>query len=422
MSFDGSLRGSIQITDHKIFAAIEAELARQRDQMELIASENYISREVMAALGTVMTNKYAEGYPGHRYYGGCANVDVVENIAIERLCQLFQCKFANVQPHSGAQANLAVFYALMSPGDTFLGMGLDMGGHLTHGAAPTISGKWFRPIPYGLDADGIIDYDQVQKLATEYSPKVIVAGASSYSRKIDFRKFREIADAVGAYLFVDIAHYAGLVVAGLYPSPMEYAHVVSSTTHKTLRGPRGGVIMTNDEKLAKKINSAVFPGVQGGPQMHSIAAKAVAFGEALEPEFRQYAENVLNNSIAMAQRLQDHGLDVVSRGTDCHLSVIDLTKLKLNGKQAEEELEKAGITCNKNSIPFDPLPPSQTSGIRLGSAAMTTRGLGTAEFRKIADLIYTVLSNHGRDEYADIREQVRAETLALGQSFPLYGD
>jgi glycine hydroxymethyltransferase len=420
MKFNGSFFDNAEITDKEIFKAIDDELHRQRNQIELIASENYVSREVMAALGTVMTNKYAEGYPGRRYYGGCVNVDVAETIAIERLCRLFNCKFANVQSHSGAQANLAVFYALMSPGDAFLGMGLDMGGHLTHGAAPTISGKWFRPIPYGLDDRGFIDYEQVEKLARQHNPKVILAGASSYSRRIDFKRFREIADSIGAYLFVDIAHYAGLVVAGLYPSPIEHAHVVSSTTHKTLRGPRGGVIMTNDETLAKKINSAVFPGVQGGPQMHSITAKAVAFGEALQPQFKQYAENVLKNSVAMAERLQEHGLAIVSGGTDSHLSVVDLTQLHISGKTAELELEKTGITCNKNTIPFDPLPPSQTSGIRLGSAAMTTRGLGVAEFRKIADLIYTVLASHGKANYDDVRRHVRNEALSLCQSFPLY--
>ncbi|MDR3179511.1 MAG: serine hydroxymethyltransferase [Holosporaceae bacterium] len=420
MSFNGYFFEENKITDPEVFKAIKNELARQQNQIELIASENFASREVMAAQGCIMTNKYAEGYPGKRYYGGCSFMDIVENIAIERVCKLFNCKFANVQPHSGAQANLSVFYALMSPGDVFLGMGLDMGGHLTHGAAPTISGRWFRPISYGVGADGLIDYDNVQKLAQEHKPKIILAGASSYSRKIDFKRFREIADSVGAYLFVDIAHYAGLVVAGLYPSPIDYAHVVSSTTHKTLRGPRGGIVLTNSEAIAKKINSAVFPGVQGGPQMHSIAAKAVAFGEALRPEFKEYAKKVLENSIAMAERLQEHGLDLVSGKTECHMSVVDLTKLSINGKIAETELEEAGITCNKNTIPFDKLPPTQTSGIRIGAAAMTTRNLGTSEFKKIADMMYSVLSNYGKSGYNKLKSEVRADALELCKAYPLY--
>ncbi|MDR2794514.1 MAG: serine hydroxymethyltransferase [Holosporaceae bacterium] len=420
MEFNGYFFEENKITDMEIFKAIKNELARQQNQIELIASENFTSREVMAALGCVMTNKYAEGYPGRRYYGGCSFVDIAENTAIERARKLFKCKFANVQPHSGAQANLSVFYALLSPGDTFLGMGLDMGGHLTHGAAPTISGKWFRPVSYGVGADGLIDYDKVRKLAQEHKPKIILAGASSYPRKIDFKRFREIADSVGAYLFVDIAHYAGLVVADLYPSPIDYAHVVSSTTHKTLRGPRGGIILTNDEAIAKKIDSAVFPGVQGGPQMHSIAAKAVAFGEALRPEFKKYAKKVLENSIAMAERLQEHGLDLVSGKTECHMSVVDLTKISINGKIAETALEEAGITCNKNAIPFDKLPPAQTSGIRIGSAAMTTRNLGTTEFKKIADMIYSVLSNYGKSGYNKLRSEVRADALELCKAHPLY--
>ncbi|MBR1734333.1 MAG: serine hydroxymethyltransferase, partial [Alphaproteobacteria bacterium] len=366
------------------------------------------------------TNKYAEGYPAKRYYGGCEFVDIAENLAIDRICKLFNCKFANVQPHSGAQANTAVLYALAAPGDTILGMSLAMGGHLTHGAKPTVSGKWFNAIGYGLNKDGYIDYDQVQELANKHKPKVIIAGASSYSRKIDFKKFREIADSVGAFLFADIAHYAGLIVAGLYPSPMEYAHVVTSTTHKTLRGPRGGIILTNDENLAKKINSAVFPGVQGGPQMHSIAAKAVAFGEALRPEFKEYAKNVLENSKAMANRLQELGLNIVSGGTDSHLSVVDLTALGITGKIAETELEEAGITCNKNAIPFDKLPPSQTSGIRIGAAAMTTRGMKVSEFITIANLIYDIISAYGKDKYDQIKSEVRQKTMNLCKAFPLY--
>ncbi len=420
VKFNGYLLNESEITDKELFSSIKSELNRQQTQIELIASENFVSKEVLAAIGCVMTNKYAEGYPSKRYYGGCDFVDIAEKLAIERVCKLFKCKFANVQPHSGAQANLSVLYALSKPGDTILGMELAMGGHLTHGAKPTISGKWFNAVGYGLNKDGYIDYDQVEHLAKQHKPKVIIAGASSYSRKIDFKKFREIADEVGAFLFVDIAHYAGLIVADLYPSPMEYAHVVTSTTHKTLRGPRGGIILTNDETLAKKINSAVFPGVQGGPQMHSIAAKAVAFGEALRPEFKEYAKNVLENSAAMANRLKERGLDIVSGGTDSHLSVVDLTALSITGKIAETELEKAGITCNKNAIPFDKLPPSQASGIRIGSAAMTTRGMRKAEFMKIADLIYDILSNYGKDEYESVKTKVRSETLAMCQAFPLY--
>lgn len=418
MEFKGYYGSNYQ--DKELFSAIENEFNRQQNQIELIASENFASKEVIAALGCVMTNKYAEGYPDKRYYGGCKFVDVVEKLAIERICKLFNCKFANVQPHSGAQANTAALYALAKAGDTILGMALDMGGHLTHGAKPTVSGKWFNSVQYGLDRNGIIDYDQVEKLAKKHKPKVIIVGASAYSQKIDFKKFREIADSIGAYLFADIAHYAGLIVAGLYPSPIEYAHVVTSTTHKTLRGPRGGIILTNDEVLAKKINSAVFPGVQGGPQMHSIAAKAVAFYEALQPEFKEYAKNVLQNSIAMANRLKENGLDIVSGGTECHLSIVDLTKLSINGKIAETELEEAGITCNKNAIPFDKLPPSQASGIRIGSAAMTTRKMRVPEFQKIADLIYTILSSYGKYGYDAVKSKVREETLALCRAFPLY--
>ncbi|MDR0632274.1 MAG: serine hydroxymethyltransferase [Holosporaceae bacterium] len=408
------------VNDKELFDAIANEFHRQQNQVELIASENFVSKEVLMALGNVMTNKYAEGYPGRRYYGGCGFVDVAEKLAIERICRLFNCKFANVQPHSGAQANMAVLYALVKPGDTILGMGLDMGGHLTHGSPPTVSGKWFNAVNYGVNENGVIDYDQVRKLALEHKPKIIICGASSYSRKIDFKRFREISDDVGAFLFADVAHYAGLIVTGFYPSPMEYAHVVTSTTHKTLRGPRGGIILTNDEALAKKIDSAVFPGIQGGPQMHSIAAKAVAFGEALQPGFKKYAKNVLENSIAMADRLKELGLDIISGGTDSHLAVVDLTKLSITGKTAETELEQAGITCNKNTIPFDKFPPSQTSGLRIGSAAMTTRGFGVDEFRKIADLIYGVLSNHGKLDYESIKKNTREEISDLCKKFPLY--
>ena len=406
--------------DKEVFKAIYNELERQRTQIELIASENFVSKDVLSAIGCVMTNKYAEGYPGKRYYGGCEFVDVVEKLAIERICKLFNCNFANVQPHSGAQANLSVFYALAKPGDTILGMGLDMGGHLTHGAKPTISGKWFNPVLYGVDKDGFIDYQQVQNLANEHKPKIIIAGASAYSRKIDFKKYREIADSVGAYLLADVAHYAGLIVTDLYPSPMEHAHVVTSTTHKTLRGPRGGIILTNDEAIAKKVNSAVFPGVQGGPQMHTIAAKAVAFGEALEPTFKDYTQKVLKNSIVMAERLKELGLDIVSGGTDCHLSIVDLRKLSITGKIAEEELESAGITCNKNTIPFDPLPPSQASGIRIGSAAMTTRFMHDIEFKEIANCIYALLSNYGKDGYDDVKADIKKKTRMMCEAFPLY--
>lgn len=408
------------IKDIELFNAIKKEFQRQQEQIELIASENFVSKEVLSALGCIMTNKYAEGYPEKRYYGGCEFVDIAEKLAIERVCKLFNCKFANVQPHSGAQANLSVLYALASPGDTILGMGLDMGGHLTHGAKPTISGKWFNAVSYGVNKEGLIDYDQVQKLAIEHKPKIIIAGASAYSRKIDFAKFREIADSVNAYLFADIAHYAGLIVADLYPSPVNHAHVFTSTTHKTLRGPRGGIIMTNDESIAKKINSAVFPGVQGGPQMHSIAAKAVAFGEALRPEFKIYAKHVLENALAIANRLQEHGFNIVSGGTESHLLILDLSKLSITGKTAEKELEEAGITCNKNTIPFDKLPPSQSSGIRIGSPAMTTRNMGTSEFRKIADLIYAILSNYGRKGYDAVKSEVKTETLKLCRAFPIF--
>jgi glycine hydroxymethyltransferase len=419
MSFAGYFMNN-SIKDKDLFSSIDDEFRRQQSQIELIASENFVSKEVLTALGSIMTNKYAEGYPDKRYYGGCKFVDIAEKLAIARVCQLFGCKFANVQPHSGAQANLSVLYALAKPGDTILGMELAMGGHLTHGATPTISGKWFNAIGYGVNQDGLIDYDQVQEMAHRHKPKIIICGASSYSRKIDFKRFREIADSVGAYLLADIAHYAGLVVAGLYPSPVDHAHVVTSTTHKTLRGPRGGIILTNDESIAKKVDSAVFPGVQGGPQMHTIAAKAVAFGEALRPEFKEYARSVLENSITLAGRLHDLGMSIISGGTDSHMSVLDLTKLEITGKTAVEELEKVSITCNKNTIPFEKLSPVQTSGIRVGTAAMTTRGFGTNEFTKVAELIHRVLSHHRKSESESIKKEVRMETLNLCEKFPLY--
>lgn len=407
------------IYDEEVAQAIIMEEQRQQSQIELIASENFVSQSVLAALGSVMTNKYAEGYPGRRYYNGCEFVDKVEQLAIDRICKLFGCKFANVQPHSGAQANLSVLYALTQPGDKILGMGLDMGGHLTHGAKPTISGKWFNAIGYGLDANGYIDYEQVESLAKEHQPKLIICGASSYPRKIDFARFRRIADSVGAYLLADVAHYAGLIVAGLYPSPVGHAHVITSTTHKTLRGPRGGIILTDDEQLAKKINSAVFPGVQGGPQMHTIAAKAVAFGEALEPEFAEYAQSVLSSSQAMANRFLELGLDLCSGGTDSHMMVVDLSSTGISGDIAANELEHVGITCNKNAIPFDKLPPARTSGIRLGTAAMTTRGFTTKEFEMVADLIVEVLRRYGQDDYESVKTRVRAVVAKLCADFPL---
>ncbi len=368
--------------DPEIAEAIQLELGRQRDEIELIASENIVSRAVLEAQGSVLTNKYAEGLPGKRYYGGCQFVDIAERLAIERVTKLFGCKFANVQPHSGASANAEVFFALMQPGDTFMGLNLAAGGHLTHGMAINMSGKWFKPVPYNVRRDDQrIDMEEVERLAHEHKPKLIIAGGSAYPRIIDFRRFREICDAVGAYLFVDMAHFAGLVAGGAHPSPFPHAHVVTTTTHKTLRGPRGGVILTNDEELAKKLNSAVFPGMQGGPLMHVIAAKAVAFGEALRPSFRTYARNVVENAKALAETLKSRGLDIVSGGTDTHLMLVDLRPKQLTGKVAELALGRSHITCNKNGIPFDPQKPTVTSGIRLGTPAGTTRGFGIAEFR-----------------------------------------
>jgi glycine hydroxymethyltransferase len=413
------------ITDKDVFSAIEHELERQQDQIELIASENIVSAAVLAAQGSVLTNKYAEGYPGRRYYGGCEHVDVVEDIAIQRAKRLFNCEYANVQAHSGAQANGAVMLALLQPGDTLLGMSLSAGGHLTHGAPPTLSGKWFKAVGYGVrQEDALIDYDEVERLANEHRPKVIIAGGSSYPRTIDFARFRAIADSVGAYLMVDAAHYAGLIVAGVYPSPFPHAHIVTSTTHKTLRGPRGGLILTNDEALAKKINSAVFPGMQGGPLMHVIAAKAVAFGEALSPSFRDYAESVVANAKALAARLAHHGAAIVSGGTDSHIVLVDLRPLGVTGKDAEVALERAGLTCNKNGIPFDPERPAITSGIRLGTAAGTTRGFGVAEFEEIGDLIAEVLksfaANSTSGDASAVASKVRAEVKQLCERFPIY--
>jgi len=410
--------------DPEIAEAIELELGRQRDEIELIASENIVSRAVLEAQGSVLTNKYAEGLPGKRYYGGCQFVDIAERLAIERATRLFGCAFANVQPHSGASANAEVFMALMQPGDTFMGLNLAAGGHLTHGSPVNLSGKWFKVVPYGVRRDDhLIDMAEVERLAKEHRPKVIIAGGSAYPRIIDFRRFRQIADEVGAYLMVDMAHFAGLVAGGVHPSPLPHAHVVTTTTHKTLRGPRGGAILTNDEELAKKLNSAVFPGMQGGPLMHVIAAKAVAFGEALRPSFRLYAKNVVENAKALAETLKARGLDIVSGGTDTHLMLVDLRKKRLTGKVAEAALGRAHITCNKNGIPFDPEKPTITSGVRLGTPAGTTRGFGIAEFRQIGDLIVDVLDAlAGKNSAEDTQAEagVREKVKRLVGRFPIY--
>ena len=420
----GFFTQSLSDRDPELFGSITNELERQRNEIELIASENIVSAAVMEAQGSVMTNKYAEGYPGRRYYGGCQFVDVAENLAIERACKLFGCDFANVQPNSGSQANQGVFQALLQPGDTILGMSLDAGGHLTHGAAPNRSGKWFNAVQYGVrKQDNMLDYDQVQELATEHKPKLIIAGGSAIPRQIDFAKMREIADSVGAYLHVDMAHFAGLVAAGEHPSPFPYADVATTTTHKTLRGPRGGMILTNDEALAKKFNSAIFPGIQGGPLMHVIAAKAVAFGEALQPEFKTYMQNVIANAQALSDQLIKGGLDTVTHGTDTHVVLVDLRPKGVKGNATEKALGRAHITCNKNGVPFDPEKPTVTSGIRLGSPAGTTRGFGEAEFRQIADWIIEVvdgLAANGEDGNADVEAKVRAEVGAMCANFPIY--
>jgi glycine hydroxymethyltransferase len=412
--------------DAELFGAITKELGRQRHEIELIASENIVSRAVMEAQGSVMTNKYAEGYPGKRYYGGCQYVDIAENLAIERACQLFGCSFANVQPNSGSQANQGVFLALLQPHDTILGMSLDAGGHLTHGAAPNQSGKWFNAIQYGVRAQDLqLDYDQVQALATEHKPKLIIAGGSAIPRIIDFKRMREIADSVGAYLLVDMAHFAGLVAAGLYPSPFPHAHVATTTTHKTLRGPRGGMILTNDEALAKKFNSAIFPGIQGGPLMHVIAAKAVAFGEALRPEFKTYQAQVIKNAQALADQLMKGGLGTVTSGTDTHLMLVDLRPKGVKGNATEKALGRAHITCNKNGIPFDTEKPAITSGIRLGTPAGTTRGFAEDEFRLIGDWIVEVvegLAKNGEDGNGAVEASVKARVEALCGKFPIYPD
>ncbi len=426
MTLDRFFSAPLAEADPPIAEAVGLELGRQQDGIELIASENIVSRAVLEAQGSVLTNKYAEGYPGRRYYGGCEFVDIAETLAIERATKLFGCGFANVQPHSGAQANQAVFFALMQPGDTFMGLDLAAGGHLTHGAPANQSGKWFKVAPYTVRReDQMIDMEEVRRIALEARPKVIIAGGSAYARHWDFPQFRAIADEVGAYFMVDMAHFAGLVAGGAHPSPVPHAHVTTTTTHKTLRGPRGGLILTNDEALAKKINSAVFPGLQGGPLMHVIAAKAVAFGEALKPEFRTYAQQVVANARALGEGLKAQGLDLVTGGTDNHLVLVDLRPKKLTGKVAEGGLNRAHLTCNKNAIPFDPEKPMVTSGIRLGSPAATTRGFGEAEFREVAALIGEVLDGLGKANAPEgneaVEASVKARVLAMCKRFPIYG-
>jgi len=420
----GYFTDGVGTVDPAVAAAMKHELERERYQIELIASENIVSKAVLEAQGSVFTNKYAEGYPGRRYYQGCAPSDEVETLAIDRAKQLFDCGYANVQPHSGAQANGAVMLALTKPGATIMGMSLDAGGHLTHGAPPAMSGKWYNAVQYGVRADDhLVDFDQVEALAKEHRPTLIIAGGSAYPRTLDFARFRAIADDVGALLMVDMAHFAGLVAGGAHPSPMEHAHVVTTTTHKTLRGPRGGMILTNDEAIAKRINSAVFPGLQGGPLMHVIAAKAVAFGEALRPEFKDYAKATIANAQALANRLKARGADVVAGGTDTHLALIDLRPLGVTGRDADEALERSAITCNKNGIPFDPLPPVKTSGIRVGSPAGTTRGFGIAEFEEIGDMVADVLEalrDKGEHGDADVEANVRGRVRALCERFPIY--
>ncbi len=419
MSF---FKSNLKDVDQEIAASINNELSRQQSQIELIASENIVSNAVLEAQGSIHTNKYAEGYPGSRYYGGCEYVDIAEEIAISRVKKLYGCNYANVQPHSGAQANGAVFLALIKPNDTILGMSLDAGGHLTHGAKPSQSGKWFNPVQYGVNEEGLIDYDQVEGLAKEHKPKLIIAGGSAYSRKIDFKKFREVADMVGAYLLVDMAHYSGLVAAGEYPNPIEYADVVTSTTHKTIRGPRGGMILSNNLDLGKKFNSAVFPGLQGGPLMHVIAAKAVAFGEALQPEFKKYIQQVISNAKKLGETLVNHGFNLASGGTDTHLLLVDLTPKGLTGDLAEASLERANITCNKNSIPFDPMPPKVTSGIRVGTPAATTRGFDNNDFIKVGDLIAETLDGlqNKPEDNSKTEENVRKQVKELCDKYPIY--
>lgn len=412
---------NLQTEDKEIFAAIGEEFDRQFNQIELIASENIVSKAVLEAQGSVLTNKYAEGYPARRYYGGCAFVDKVENLAIERAKKLFGCRFANVQPHSGSQANMAVYVALLQPNDTILGMSLDAGGHLTHGAKVSFSGKWLNSAAYGVrKEDGLIDYEQVEELAKVYRPKLIVAGGSAYPRKIDFARFRSIADGIGAYLMVDMAHFAGLVAAGLIPSPLNYADVVTTTTHKTLRGPRGGMILTNSEELAKKINSAVFPGIQGGPLEHVIAAKAVCFKEDLSPKFKKYAKNVMENAVVLGETLKKRGLELVSGGTDTHLLLVDLRPKGLTGDVTAKTLEDANITCNKNAVPYDPQPPKVTSGIRVGTPAGTTRGFGKKEFEQIGNWIGDIVDALAAGNAEAEVQRVKKEVIALCGKFPIY--
>jgi glycine hydroxymethyltransferase len=421
---DGFFTSSLRNADPVLAGAIQQELARQQNQIELIASENIVSRAVLEAQGSILTNKYAEGYPHRRYYGGCEYVDVVEDLAINRAKQLFNCDFANVQPHSGAQANQCVMLALLQPGDTFLGLALSAGGHLTHGAAPNISGKWFNAVQYGVGKeDGLMDFDEIRGLAREHKPKMIITGGSAYPRHINFAKFREIADEVGAIFMVDMAHFAGLVAGGVHPNPLDYADVVTTTTHKTLRGSRGGMVLTNNESYAKKINSAAFPGLQGGPLMHAIAGKAVAFGEALDPSFKAYAASVVENAKVLAETLKQNGFDIVSGGTDTHLMLVDLRPKKLTGNIAEKSMDRAGITCNKNGVPFDPEKPMVTSGVRLGTPACTTRGFGPAEFRLVGELITEVLDGlavNGESGNAAIEQAVRQKVETLCARFPIY--
>lgn len=424
MSQSGFFTASLSASDPEIAKAIELELGRQRHEIELIASENIVSKAVLEAQGSVLTNKYAEGYPGKRYYGGCQFVDIAENLAIDRAKKLFDCGFANVQPNSGSQANQAVFLALLQPGDVFMGLDLAAGGHLTHGSPVNVSGRWFKPVSYTVRKDDQrIDMEQVAALAKEHKPKLIIAGGSGYSRIWDFEGFRKIADSVGAYFMVDMAHFAGLVAAGLHPSPLPHAHVVTTTTHKTLRGPRGGMVLTNDEAIAKKINSAVFPGLQGGPLMHVIAGKAVAFGEALTPQFKTYQQQVKDNAQMLAQTLVDAGLAIVSGGTDNHLMLVDLRPKKITGKAAEAALGRAHITCNKNGIPFDPEKPFVTSGIRLGSPAATSRGFGQSEFKQVGQMIVEVLdglSSQGEEGNAATEAAVKEKVHTLTAKFPIY--
>ncbi len=421
---DGFFTEELQSADSDVYNAIRGELKRQQDSIELIASENIVSKAVLEAQGSVFTNKYAEGYPGRRYYGGCEFSDVVEDIARDRAKELFGAKYANVQPNSGSQANQGVMMALLQPGDTILGMSLAAGGHLTHGAAPNQSGKWFNAIQYGVrESDSLLDYEEVERLAQEHKPKMIVAGASAYPRHIDFERFRKIADSVGAILFVDMAHYAGLIAAGTYPSPVPHAHVTTTTTHKTLRGPRGGMILTNDLEIFKKLNSAIFPGIQGGPLMHVIAAKAVSYGEALKPEFKAYGQAVIDNARALAETLKNGGVDIVSGGTDSHIVLVDLRPKGLSGKDTEEALERAGMTCNKNAVPFDPAPPMVTSGVRLGTPAATSRGFGVEEFKLVGQYAIEVLDGlkeNGPEGNAAVEQAVKAKVDTLCKRFPIY--